>query len=430
MRTVITLLSNRDRELYPDNCTSKFVNILPHHIYPRKNFNALYVRLLSACIPVARGGGDKLVWFFMNELEGSVLFQSERDHCLGQVQLEPDRANKNGVQFHEFRHTSFQKVSQIPLYRLNILLADGDSNQLQPVEDRETSITLEIMDEIESGDHFEVVGTSLPTDESQRLFPNNNLTDFRIPLPFEIMLDETWEVALLNMTIPPYLAWRKYWIFIHDEFIFVDVSTVRSARMAARAVADVVASSRIGRQYLMADVGRRGLATALLINRRPLAEDAGDPFEDEGGIELRISQDLMALMNPTGPRAHDDYLLHIPPRTLEILPLTTNPDEIIKLDHYDPLAMVYCDIVKPNIVGGELKPLLQALPMGQYIHADRAELFQPKNLLYHDTLFRKLSSIRIKIENSSGGDYPIQTQRDNDAISVTLKFRRKQTIDE
>ena len=110
MRTVVTLLSNQDRILYPQNTVSQFTNVLPNHIYPRRGLNSLYVRLLNVCIPIDREI-HKVAWIYLSEIEGSVLYRTDRDHCLGQLQLDSRQATKDKLQFHR-RITLLTKVNR------------------------------------------------------------------------------------------------------------------------------------------------------------------------------------------------------------------------------------------------------------------------------------------------------------------------------
>lgn len=428
MRTTVTLLSRHWTTIFSSNTASDFTNLLPSPIYPRREANSLYVKPLNICVPLDKSRESKVIWVFLSQLESDILRRPEQDHCLGQLKLDPETANKDSIQFHEFQHSSYHRVSDIPLYKLSIQIRDEDSNLLVTDEDSESSITLEIMDEIETGDHFEVVGTSLPYDESENVFPNGRLVDFTIPLPYEVVLDDTWEVALVNMTIPPNLVWRKYWMEIGEELIYVDVSEVRSPRAAAALITNAVSESNYS-NILQASVRspRSGQRGSLVLQRNRLAGGEEDPYPE--GLTMRISSRLMILLNEGGIHNIDAFEVSLEAGKYIAIALDIDLDETVKPAFYDPLALIHCDAVRPNIVAGDLKSLIQVMPMGQYIHSKKVGFFQPKNLIYKDALNKKMSSINIRIKDSQDHDYPIQSKYDGASISLTLKFRRKQNID-
>jgi len=429
MRTVVTLLSNQDHNLYPNNSSTKFANLLPAHIYPRRGFNKLFVRLLNACIPVIPGV-NKIAWLFLNEIEGSVLYRTVHDHCLGQVKLDSRLANKDSVQFHEFRHSCFNRVNAVPLYRLNVLIADEKGNEISDYifADQPTSVTLEIMDEIETGDHFEVIGYSRGVEK----FPTNKVYDFNIALPYEVSLDDTWEVAMTSMTIPPNIVWNKYWISLNREIVYLDVTSIATSQSIAQDIINAIDKSRVA-NILKVGFGKSKVTgnQQLVFWMNKVSKDEDNAFP--GGILVILSKAVMKILKSNSdPTAESSLRFTAKAGKGKQIDMGNNPRTQVRLPHYAPIGLIYCSAVKPNIVGGSLKPLLQIVPLGEYIFSPTTNFFEPKNLIYKDTLNQKFSFINIKIRDSQNYEFPIDHPQFDDptgALSIMLKFRKKQDMD-
>lgn len=434
MRTIVTLLSNQDKTLYPHNTVSKFTNVLPNHIYPRRGFNSLYVRLLNVCIPINREI-HKVAWIYLSEIEGSTLYRSNHDHCLGQLQADSRLATKDRIQFHECRHTSYHKINAIPLYRLNVFISDEEGNPINNNNEEEerdvryaASITLEIMDEIDAGESFEIVGYSNNPLEGEGAFPFNTLTDFNIALPYEIVLDETWEVALAGMIFPPELVWSKYWVGIGNEYYYIDISRIKTRRELIHTLTETVNEANTDgnvKMMLKNDMGRIVLA---------ISREGEEEESDDDAINLfhvTFSKGVMETLLPNSSFARlASFRVPIPLGRDRIIQLGNDSlDERVQINYYSPLALIQCNVVKPNIVGGSLKPLLQIIPMGDYIFADGMSYFQPHNLIYKDALNYKISHINIKLKNSLDQELPITSNNPHASISVMLKFRKKQDLE-
>lgn len=425
MRTVVTLLSDRNKDFYPDNNPSSFTNTLPSCIYPRRGLNRLYVRLLNACISV-NTPKDGVAWIFLSEIEGNALIKPELDHCLGQVRLSTD---KTGVQYQEFEHASYHRVNTIPLFRLSVKVTNHSTSPLdEGGVNLPTSITLEIMDEIEAGEHFEIVGHSLAENTSP--FPFNRVSDFTIPLPYEISLDDSWEVALTGMSFPDGLVYDEYFVEVADVKYFIDVNGIRSIRQMADVIVEVFREAHVADQMTVKVTASQKYAgrKALFIRRAKLKSGEEDPYSAAGGLSVKFSRALTHFLNPynQGPGFSARFA---PGMTLMV---SLGPREYrTKAPNYSPLALVYCDAVKPNIVGGELKPLLQIIPMADYLFKRETRFFQPKNLIYKDVLNKKMSSINIKFVGTHNEErYPIDVQSPNEVVIATLKFRKKQNASE
>ena len=426
MRTVVTLLSDRNKDLYPFNSPSKFTNILPSCIYPSRGLNRLYVRLLNACIS-AKTTKDGVAWIFLSEIEGNALIRPELNHCLGQVELSTDGS---GSQYQEFDHASYHRVNVIPLFRLSVTLASHSAEQFEDgaaggdlgdLRQSPTSITIEIMDEIEMGEHFEIVGHSLAEPEGP--FPFNRLNDFTIPLPYELSLDDSWEMALTGVSLPAGLVYSTYHVAIEGVRYFIDVSGIGSIREMADIITQIFRECHLAGTFLVSLRASRRYRgrKAIFIMRRKLRPGEEDAFGPEG-LLVEMSPELLRFLNPNNQRG---FHARFKPGQDLMVTLEAN-EHLNKAPEYSPLALIYSDVVKPNAIGGSLKPLLQVMPMGDYLFKKRTNFFQPKNLIYKDVANKKLSSINIKLISTNDEIYPLDSETRAEIIIVTLKFRKKQ----
>ena len=422
MRKIVTLLSSKDVSLYRENTSSRFTNILPTHIYPRQGRNSLYIRVLSIFVPVPPNFDD-ISWVFLDQLESSCLLSSDQDQCLARVHLKSDSTNADGIQYQEFPLSTYHKVSVTPLHKLNITIASDEGIPIQPVEDLTTCVTIEIMDDISSaGEHFEVYGSSY---QDGGPFPINRVNDFHIPLPYEISLDESWEVALTAMSFPANLVWSPYWVQIEDKLFYLNASQIKTPRDALVRVREAVAVSDVA-DRVETDVRQsteRPELGPVLIMRHKSTEEALNPYEEDG-LTILMSEEVMKLLNPLRPPRH--YRSRTKPgRRFKVIKLSHNLDEPLVPDSYSPLGLVFCNAVKPNIVDGELHPLLKVIPMGQFVFSDSMQFFQPKYHTYVDTVNQKVSSIRISIMDSKHRQFQTHCQTYTSGITVMLKFRKK-----
>lgn len=426
MRTVITLLSNKDGDLYERNSTSEFANILPTHIYPGRDCSSLYVRVLSLLVPLPKSF-DQVGWVFLGQIESKALFKPNQDQCLARVHLRSDLTNKDGVQFHEFSNSSYQRVGTLPLYKLNVLITDDQGNPIEPIEDAVTSITLEVMDSIShEGDHFEIMGNST---QSQDLFQNNRINNFHIALPYEITLDNTWEVALTGMIFPDQMVWSPYWIEIGPDRFYLDVSQIKTPADAVAHLQRAAELSSASDHLILAEFGKPGepaRGSRLIAKRRPLREEEDDPFPE--GLGLAVSVDYLRLLEPQSTQVSDHQTRIKAGGRGKPLRVSPNRNEPIHAEYYSPAGLIYCNAARPSIVGGTLQPLLQVVPMGEFVFSGKVKFFQPKNILYMDAGNQKLSSIHIKIKDTQYRDLQTHNEIQTDGISVMLQFRKKQTV--
>ena len=411
----MTLLSNQDKT----HTSSRFSNYLPHHIYPRRGYSCLYVRILDLCTPIPPNT-DQVVWIFLSELEGNILVKPELDHCLGQAQLTSGPQNRVDLCYRQYKHACFHRISQVPLNKLSIRIADHESNLLDNVANRATSVTLEIMDEIETGEQFEIAGFSNPTAENNP-FPYNRANDFTVPLPYEVNLGEGWEVALKSMTFPAQMVNTKYWLRVREQLFYLDVSVVTSRREAVALLKETLESSNYGEGF---DVRLQNATThagyVLHVKRK---DDTTDFPED---FVMGVSEAVVKLLNPASNLSTMLFTVGAG----QTLPLNVAPD----LDRHtvpkeiSPIGFIHCDTVASSVLGGELQPLLHTIPMGRFVFSQNVSFYEPENLVYRDTINRKFNSVNIKLFDVHGEKYPIQPHRDQDNIIITLKFRRRQNL--
>lgn len=362
---------------------------------------------------------DQVVWVFLSELEGNILIRPELDLCLGQTHLSSDSANKDELCYTEFKHSSFHRINQIPLNKLSIRIANHESININSVANRVTSVTLEIMDEIETGEQFEVAGFSnLPAENNP--FPYNRVNDFTISLPYEINLGAGWEVALKSITFPAALVHSEYWLSVQNEKAYIDVSAIKTRRQALGVVVDTLKRSEYSDDMYVQTLQSNNSRNYVLRVTRLRNTNYPD------GFSLGYSEKLAKLLNPEG----DIPDLNVMLEEGQYFPLTVVAADLDRplAPNYSPIGFIHCDVVASSVVGGELQPLLHTIPMGQFVFSNNVSFYQPENILYRDTISRKFSCINIRVVDVKGNKYPFHAQNRDDSIIVTLKFRRRQNL--
>ena len=95
------------------------------------------------------------------------------------------------------------------------------------------------------------------------------------------------------------------------------------------------------------------------------------------------------------------------------------------------IGLVYCDIVKPSVVGSEMCPLLHFVPLHDSIDKvnDHKSMYQPQHLIFHDVIDREFSNIGFQICEPDGELHRIyNSENENNGIGITLLFRAKKDV--
>jgi hypothetical protein len=291
-----------------------------------------------------------------------------------------------------------------------------------------TILTLEVVDEPVEMDQFQVAGYShpQPTIDLPRgasLFPSNTLTDFSIALPQEILLEGGWEVALASMTLPPSAVNSTVWAMVEDEIYYFDMSKLNTVDALVGELIKNISNGAYGGR-IGATLTKDGSATVGdRYNLGIAMPKSTSTQQDVTPVAVILSGELLRRFGYRPNRAITRRI-NLGPGQAHTFNIPRSLTDIIT-ERHPPTALVYCSAVEPSIVADSMVPLLQIIPVGEDLFSGFAGFFEPKHLLFLNTLQRKFSSIQIQIKQLDGSAYPLQTLEPGDSIIVNLLFRRK-----
>lgn len=424
MRHIIVLSSDSSAARHPGNSPATFTNVLPGHLRPGAGSDGFYVRAVSLCMSNEPAEGEtatehRLGQVYLSEAEGRVVRgQSGVNYCLGQFELPAVRANDrfNAARryvYREFINTTFHRLRTTPLHELSVSLVDGEGEPLVlSTSSFPTVLTLEIDDELVMPNQFHLVGFSREED-GDGAFANNQLNDFRVALPTEILLDETWEVAVTNVTFPKTLANSSISISCGGYTHYFNGTALFTVGQLLRETKAVFAQTpNVQVETQTPDPADTRTHELKFRNSGP------DP------IVLQISDGYLRQIGAREPN-HGPVVVVLGPGQLYPQMVRREKKRVIGEPH-PPAAFIYCNAVRPDVVGDRKAPLLQIVPLGKYLFTNAPTFFEPKNLTFRDTVGQKISALNFEIRTSSGEPYPVDVKDPTEAIAISLLFRRQE----
>lgn len=434
----ITLTSDSSPDTHPHNSPTSFVCALPDHLRPDRNRNCFYVRLLSISLCTEAEGlrpRPDVAWAYISEAEGGrTSVNSGLDFCLGQLQL-PDEGGATGSVYGEFAHSPYLRLTGgVPLHCLGVHLADERGAPLSLKEQHPTVVTLEVTDDPSMGEQFQLVGYSSPRPTLDRaadeaLYPGDDPADFYIPLPTEITLDDSWEVALTSLTTPASAVNSDAWMRVDGGYYYFDTTRTPDAESLVREVVSALVLVRDRLVGTLTTDEETGEKMTLALATPDLDEgEFDDPVDlqraKRAAVVFELSDFVLARLGLFGEERAAASPISMRPSMMRRVKIPVDPRTPI-YDTHPPAGLVYCSVVRPRIVGGARAPLLATAPIGQHLFSKKAGFFEPRRLLFVDVVPQKHAAVRIYIRRVDGRPYPLHTVDARDSTVVTLLFRRK-----
>lgn len=393
---------------YPSNRREHFINTFPFPLVNRQN-KKYYIKVISICISSTTGSlnNDIPSYIRINIQQ----LQPQR-HGLGFTKTAagfpypPTEFNDDGCAIHSFNNALYLPLLFQELYELRITLVDEKDELISGLNDGPpTLILVQLTDRIME-DRFTISCCS----HQPELFPENTLAEFRVPLPTELALPG-YEVALLNLLFPSHLK---------DE--------EESASVTINDVKLVFNLDRI-------------TTTAQFITsvRRLMRDNHMTPHLTFGKLMAGPHRGQLHFhMLPTSPMA-TITITPSPSFTLACGQRTPKGTVILQPDHFmvfdgqpsvylsrpNPVAMLTCDIVKSNVIGGKQSNLLQFTPIFKKKPAEANKLYEPKQLIYHKVVNRPFDHIKFVFLEGDGRSKTLLSSTPRAAIYATLAFRRR-----
>jgi hypothetical protein len=267
-------------------------------------------------------------------------------------------------------------------------------------------------------------------------FPTNKGDDFIIPLPRELNLaSRDWEVGMQNITFPIDLA------DAYEGDAYVEIGGVRKTfpRLSEYSNTELVQeiqrfietrSELLGRIYFGPINGlkkKRNLfpkayrahwlsatrkAEDILLYHR--AAKKNTPPSD--GVDIKFSKLLCHVLGEYVNPHVEDFEIRLQPEQ-EVWFEERVDVSSARLNNF----LLYCDVVKPNIIGDGLAPLLQVIPIDQDLAGEC--MYEPKEIIFHPLAKDSFNSIEFKMRTAHGK----KLCNSHKGVQIGLVFRKRNT---
>ena len=419
-KTQICLSSAFSLDVYPNNRKSSFVNLLPKTIYNREN-KRLRVRAKAVATSsyLRRSGAtteNLVIW--VKEVEEQRV-NNTFNNTLTVFSWPPANKLGNNYGYQQLKNSAYLPTRFQNLKTIKVEILDIHGKEAKLGDGPPTLIWLELTNE-DMEDQFTITCTS----NHPELFPRNELNIFRTPLPSAITLPG-YEVGLQNIMYPSNMSEESLAIMtISDEKHIFDLSQFTTTRAFFIEV----------QKSLTTKSDYKHLLKIFLI-RKP-----GDENRSHGqNLRMVIMRDTVVGAN-------------LPPIIIGINRIfaracggsVTEGNHVLhagdvlyfdgRLDIYhartNPLAMIHCSIIKPNIVGNKYENLLAWVPIrSNRILGPSMKLYEPEEIIYHPVKEQPFGDIHFKLTDTLGELRNFRLEDTSANILVSLIFRKIKKMD-
>ena len=244
---------------------------------------------------------------------------------------------------------------------------------------------------------------TLPSESSKKLFPENNPSEYTVRLPHWVHLKGNWQIGLHSIT---YTRWNV----IHhlDEAIFftypangtTKTGTGGKMRKHYSSVNEYVSS--INESLKEASVSENEIRFS---------------FELNGKVTIRLSSGYKVRLRREQAIVLGFMNFEDSAETYDVEDTKTGP---YKANLYRETNIhVYCDIVRPQIVGDKLAPLVAIVPCQKTIETYET-LYAVENIHYIPVQTKSFQNIKVHLRSSTNESIPFEHGRA--AITLHLKF--------
>lgn len=413
----ITLISDSCLEIYPDNTQSDFTNIFPQTLNNRddKKFSIKLVTIgLSNHVAEDHGIPSGYLKILINAIEDQRDGQ-QYTKCVGGITFPLKNTIGANYGFHSFTHGPNLPLRFDQLDNLRVTLTDINDRVINFVSGPATILQLEITSGMEEDGQFTLACHS----EDPHRFPGNTLSTFTYGLHSTLEL-EGYEVALLNMIFPAHLELKKdpVWIRLHlsrFEYNLDEFDTVED--FVHKVTWDILRDESIRYEFAFKISGAPRTKGLICIKRKKrfVTKNSGK------------QQKLMTMeVSPAFAKAcgqHTDPVEKRHMRVEDTMFFNGTPNLFRARPH--PIAMLQCDLVKTNIMGGTHSTLLQTVPVLTARQDNDIRMYEPKQLTFHPVWKRPFDDIKFNITEPDGQKKRFLPIHPGDGIIVTLLFRLK-----
>lgn len=404
--TLICLSSSASLDLFPGNSPSRFVNKLPHPLSnpTQKKF---YLRLRGVSVPNRLANFENwrhlrsgYLRVLIDEVEVQQLGSGY--HRLAGGVVYPGKFSEFETQtFLTAKHAPFLQLQFQHLTQIGVTLANVYNEPVEFARGTPSLVWVELVT-MDVEEQFTMTCTSYhPT-----TCPQNTLHDFINPLPSEVSVDG-YEVALLQLVFPRSLIEQHYEadLVVNGDKHTWQLETFRTTDHFV---------DRVAR-----DLRRDHELTFGLVPEWRDERNAGHPFilnSTEFPVLITLSERFAAACGTVRDVPEDAIRLepdqHLifggEPSLYRVLP--------------NPVAMLHCSLVQPNVMSGQQANLLQLVPVHNI--TSNTLVYEPSELSFQKVFDRPFNQIKFTFTNPDGSSREFLTPNTDDCILVTLVFRK------
>ena len=241
---------------------------------------------------------------------------------------------------------------------------------------------------------------TLPSESSKKLFPENNASEYTVRLPQWVHLKGNWQIGLHSIAYTPWNIIR----YLDEAITYLGNGKTKTGtggkmRKHYSSVNEYVSS--INESLKEASVSENEIRFSLELNGKVTIT-----LSSEYKVRLRREQAIvLGFMNFKD--------------SAETYDVENTETGTYKANLYRETNIhVYCDIVRPQIVGDKTAPLV-AVPYQKTIETYET-LYAVENIHYVPIQTKSFQNIKVHLRSSTGEPIPFEHGRA--AITLHLKF--------
>jgi hypothetical protein len=334
--------------------------------------------------------------------------------------------------FFEVARNDYFPLSRHHIERIKIELNDHNFEPIKLASGQATIATLKLKKMNRGQEIIARIGSN----DSNAIYPFNTTANFRVELDVPIVMDESWKVALSSIHFTNLI---DYDYFLKDsKFILTSLTKLKEREEEIEAVidfgkyfksnlilqdislansAEIVKSLTRLFHYFKVPLTPTSSSNFLKLSALTKVQETENEIEiDIEHVELALTPELAFLLGATDVISQD------------VWKNTIYPERSIMFEHeIDVTRMVpnavllYCDIIKPVIIGPTYAEILRTIEVKLEEKGNIS--FQPKLLEWLELSNTNIKTIHFQIKDISGRDF--QLQKDSVAL-IVLKFQKQQ----
>lgn len=408
MNTIITLNSFDSINFFPNNQRNNFVNKLPSSLVAPTG-KKFYLKLRAIALSAELTSEDIYAGYVKVHISELTEQQSGTDFNYVLCGFSyPPKVKFGDVGFHTVDNGPSLPVRVNPLTKLHVKITNSNGEELALTPASPTVIILEISN-INMDTNFTITCTSYHPD----LYPGNTLSLFSSPLPSEMNLQE-YEVALQNIVFPPQMTESQIASLSIEgiDYNFNLSNYVTTMEFLEDVALTINASQFSGIILLGRNSNEESPHFGHIVIKRT---NQGD----QEMYKIDVSWEFTLACGQTDKPRGTTWL-----RKGEMIVFDGWPD--INLAKPNPLVMIHCNIIEPNIVGSSLANLLQIVPIQYEGDNSGNQMYEPHQLLFHPVMKRPFDGISFNFKNPDGRGRNFECGIiDQARMIITLVFRPK-----